>query len=102
MLARADAGAGVMAWRNGARLSSKHIKGMNRKWHALRPENPRAATSTGTNHAQGTVDSRVCTQEAFGRSSPADGALTCGRSWHSEGSDEGLAARDARRRPAAL
>ena len=30
-----------MAWRNGARLTSKFIKGMNRKWHALRPENPR-------------------------------------------------------------
>jgi len=29
-----------MAWRNGARLSGKHVKGMNRKWHALRPENP--------------------------------------------------------------
>ena len=29
-----------MAWRNGARLSSKHIKSMNRRWHALRPENP--------------------------------------------------------------
>ena len=29
-----------MAWRNGSRLSSKQVKGMNRKWHALRPENP--------------------------------------------------------------
>ena len=29
-----------MAWRNGARLSGKHIKSMNRNWHALRPENP--------------------------------------------------------------
>lgn len=29
-----------MAWRNGARLSGKHIKSMNKKWHALRPENP--------------------------------------------------------------
>jgi len=29
-----------MAWSNRARLSGKHIKSMNRKWHALRPENP--------------------------------------------------------------
>ena len=29
-----------MAWRNGARLSGKHIKSMNKHWHALRPENP--------------------------------------------------------------
>ena len=29
-----------MAWRNGARLSGKHVKSMNRRWHALRPENP--------------------------------------------------------------
>ena len=29
-----------MAWRNGARLSGKFIRGMNKRWHALRPENP--------------------------------------------------------------
>jgi hypothetical protein len=29
-----------MAWRNGARLTGKHIKSMNKRWHALRPENP--------------------------------------------------------------
>ena len=29
-----------MAWRNGARLTGKHVKSLNRRWHALRPENP--------------------------------------------------------------
>jgi hypothetical protein len=29
-----------MAWSNRARLSGKLVKSMNRKWYALRPENP--------------------------------------------------------------